>query len=65
MKGHLTIIGAGRVGRALGRALGETGWKIFGVVTRAKPSARRAVRFIGQGHASPEFRGKPWRQETF
>jgi predicted short-subunit dehydrogenase-like oxidoreductase (DUF2520 family) len=51
MKGHLTIIGAGRVGRALGRALGETGWKIFGVVTRAMPSARRAVRFIGQGHA--------------
>jgi len=51
MKGHLTIIGAGRVGRALGRALSEAGWKIFGVVTRAKPSARRAVRFIGQGHA--------------
>ena len=51
MKGHLTIIGAGRVGRALGRALSEAGWKIFGVVTRAKPSARRAVRFIGQGQA--------------
>ena len=51
MKGHLTIIGAGRVGRALGGALSEAGWKIFGVVTRAKPSARRAVRFIGQGHA--------------
>ena len=51
MRGSLTIIGAGRVGRALGRALGETGWKIYGVVTRNKPSARRAVRFIGQGHA--------------
>jgi predicted short-subunit dehydrogenase-like oxidoreductase (DUF2520 family) len=39
------------VGRALGRALGETGWKIFGAVTRNKPCARRAVRFIGQGQA--------------
>jgi predicted short-subunit dehydrogenase-like oxidoreductase (DUF2520 family) len=51
MKGYLTIIGAGRVGRALGRAFSETGWKIFGVVTRSKPCSRRAVRFIGQGHA--------------
>jgi predicted short-subunit dehydrogenase-like oxidoreductase (DUF2520 family) len=51
MRGNLTIIGAGRVGRALGRALREMGWNIFGVVTRNKPCARRAVRFIGQGHA--------------
>jgi len=51
MKGHLTIVGAGRVGRALGRSLAEAGWKIFAVVTRSKPCARRAVRFIGQGHA--------------
>jgi predicted short-subunit dehydrogenase-like oxidoreductase (DUF2520 family) len=49
MRGSLTIIGAGRVGRSLGRALRESGWKIFGVVARAKPDARRAVRFIGQG----------------
>jgi len=46
----LTIVGAGRVGRSLGRALRESGWKIFGVVARTKPAARRAVRFIGQGH---------------
>jgi predicted short-subunit dehydrogenase-like oxidoreductase (DUF2520 family) len=51
MRNSLTIIGAGRVGRALGRALREKGWNIFGVVTRDKPCARRAVRFIGQGHA--------------
>ena len=51
MRNSLTIIGAGRVGRALGRALRETGWNIFGVVTRNKARARRAVRFIGQGHA--------------
>src|SRR5215470_5038440 len=50
MRGSLTIIGGGRVGRSLGRALRESGWKIFGVVARTKPAARRAVRFIGQGH---------------
>src|SRR5262249_27022948 len=41
---------AGRVGRSLGRALRESGWKIFGVVARTKPDARRGARFIGQGH---------------
>jgi predicted short-subunit dehydrogenase-like oxidoreductase (DUF2520 family) len=51
MRGSLTIIGAGRVGRALGRALRETGWNIVGVVTGNRPTAERAVRFIGQGHA--------------
>src|SRR5215475_3394634 len=51
MRGSLTIIGAGRVGRALGRALRETGWNIYGVVTQSKPTARRAVRFIGRGQA--------------
>ncbi|HJZ65161.1 MAG TPA: DUF2520 domain-containing protein [Candidatus Acidoferrum sp.] len=50
MRSSLTIIGAGRVGRSLGRALRESGWKICGVVARTKPAARRAVRFIGQGH---------------
>ena len=49
MRGNLTIIGAGRVGRSLGRALSESGWRIFGVVTRSMPCARRAVRFIGEG----------------
>ncbi len=48
----LSIIGAGRVGRALGRRLRELGWKIGAVVARSEPSARRAVRFIraGQPH---------------
>jgi predicted short-subunit dehydrogenase-like oxidoreductase (DUF2520 family) len=45
----LAIIGAGRVGRALGRRLRELGWKIGAVVTRNESSARRAVRFIGAG----------------
>src|SRR6266481_7356881 len=49
MPNSLAIIGAGRVGRALGRRLREQGWKIGAVVTRSAASARRAVRFIGAG----------------
>lgn len=45
----LAIVGAGRVGRALGRRLRELGWRIAAVVTRNEASARRAVRFIGAG----------------
>ena len=51
MPNSLAIIGAGRVGRALGRRLRELGWKIGAVVTRGEASARRAVRFIGAGKA--------------
>ena len=51
MERGLAIIGAGRVGRALGRRLREEGWKIGAVVTRSEASARRAVRFIGAGQA--------------
>src|SRR3989441_9833220 len=49
MENSLAIIGAGRVGRALGRRLRELAWKIGSVVTRSEASARRAVRFIGAG----------------
>ena len=51
MPGSLSIIGAGRVGRALGRRLRELGWTIGAVVTRSETSARKGVRFIGAGHA--------------
>jgi predicted short-subunit dehydrogenase-like oxidoreductase (DUF2520 family) len=51
MQNSLAIIGAGRVGAALGRRLCELGWKIGAVVTRSQASARRAVRFIGAGQA--------------
>lgn len=49
MRGSLTIIGAGRVGRALGRKLRELGWNIGAVITQGEASARKAVRFIGAG----------------
>ncbi|HET8921373.1 MAG TPA: DUF2520 domain-containing protein [Candidatus Acidoferrum sp.] len=51
MPNSLAIIGAGRVGRALGRRLRELGWKIGAVVTRNAVTARKAVRFIGAGRA--------------
>lgn len=51
MQNSLSIIGAGRVGQALGQRLHELGWKIGAVVTRSEASARRAVRFIGAGKA--------------
>ena len=51
MRGALAIIGAGRVGRALGRRLHELDWKIGAVITQSEASARRAVRFIGAGKA--------------
>jgi predicted short-subunit dehydrogenase-like oxidoreductase (DUF2520 family) len=47
----LAIVGAGRVGRALGRRLRELGWNIGAVVARSEACARRAVRFIGSGSA--------------
>src|SRR5260370_1508633 len=52
MLNSLAIIGAGRVGRALGRLLRELDWEIGAVVTRSEASARRAARFIGAGKAS-------------
>ncbi|HYL61119.1 MAG TPA: DUF2520 domain-containing protein [Candidatus Methylomirabilis sp.] len=51
MPGTLAIIGAGRVGRALGRRLRELDWKIGAVVTSRQPTARKAVRSIGGGRA--------------
>lgn len=54
-KSAISIIGAGRIGRALGRRLREQGWKIHAVVTRSQATARRAVRSIGAGRACANF----------
>src|SRR6266403_2380749 len=53
MPNSLAIIGAGRVGRVLGRRPRELGCRIGAVVTRSEPSARRAVQFIGDRKACP------------
>src|SRR3984885_875652 len=49
MKRSLSIVGAGRVGRTLGRRLHHLGWRIGAVVTRSAATARVAVREIGAG----------------
>ncbi len=55
----LSIVGAGRVGRALGKLLLRRGWRIGAVVTRSAATARAAVRAIGAGkpfaHLHPEI----------
>ena len=48
-KPTIAIVGAGRVGRALGRRLHEEGWRIGPVITRSMRSAREARRRIGSG----------------
>ena len=45
----IAIVGAGRVGCALGRRLHEKGWRIGPVITRSMRSAREARRRIGSG----------------
>lgn len=47
----LAIVGAGRVGRSLARALRRRGYRIGAVVTTRPRTARAAVRFIGAGVA--------------
>jgi predicted short-subunit dehydrogenase-like oxidoreductase (DUF2520 family) len=49
MSETLSIVGAGRVGKALGRCLHDLGWEIGVVATRSIPTARAAARAIGAG----------------
>jgi len=52
MSETVSIVGAGRVGRALGRRLHELGWRVGGVTGRSISTARAAVRAIGAGQPS-------------
>jgi predicted short-subunit dehydrogenase-like oxidoreductase (DUF2520 family) len=49
MSSAVAIVGAGRVGRALGRRLHDLGWDIGVVTTRSITTARAAVHAIGAG----------------
>jgi predicted short-subunit dehydrogenase-like oxidoreductase (DUF2520 family) len=49
MERSLSIVGAGRVGRTLGKRLRGLGWRIGAVVTRSASRSRAAVREIGAG----------------
>ena len=53
MARSVSIVGAGRLGRTLGRNLRRLGWRIGPVVTRSAATARAAVRAIGAG--KPHF----------
>lgn len=49
MERSLSIVGAGRVGRTLGKRLRGLGWRIGAVVTRSAATSRAAVGEIGAG----------------
>jgi len=51
MKRSVSIIGAGRLGKTLGKRLREMGWSVGAVVTRSPETARAAARAIGGGRA--------------
>src|SRR5258708_11114447 len=55
MSETLSIVGAGRVGKALGRCLHDLGWRIGVVTTQSIPTARAAVRAIGAGHPADQL----------
>src|SRR6202140_2556208 len=46
---NLAILGAGRVGRALGLLLHERGWRILVVAAQSEATARKAAKFIRTG----------------
>jgi predicted short-subunit dehydrogenase-like oxidoreductase (DUF2520 family) len=49
MERSISIVGAGRVGRTLGKRLRGLGWRIGAVITRSGATSRAAVREIGAG----------------
>lgn len=49
---RLVIVGAGLVGRALGKSLREAGLPVAAVISRSRDRARQACRFIGEGDPS-------------
>lgn len=49
MSSTIAIVGAGRLGRVLGRSLRRADWKIGAVVARSESTARSALRAIGGG----------------
>jgi predicted short-subunit dehydrogenase-like oxidoreductase (DUF2520 family) len=55
MGDRIAIVGAGRVGRTLGRRLRQLNWTIGTVVTQSKATARSAVRAIGGGYAQDKI----------
>ena len=51
----IAIIGAGKVGTAIGYLLSRRGYHIVGVASRKLGSSKKAISFIGQGTASNDL----------
>lgn len=51
----IAIIGAGKVGTAIGYLLSRRGYHIVGVASRTLRSSKKAISFIGQGAASNDL----------
>jgi predicted short-subunit dehydrogenase-like oxidoreductase (DUF2520 family) len=54
----VSIVGAGRVGRTLGKRLRELGWQVGAVVTRRVTTSRAAARAIGAGTPQVALTGR-------
>ncbi len=54
MKRTVAIIGAGRVGSAVGFLLNRAGYRVTGVASRSMKSAEKAVAFIGKGEPTAD-----------
>lgn len=52
---RLVVVGAGIVGRALGKALREAGLPVAAVISRDQARARQAARFIGEGEPTTDL----------
>jgi predicted short-subunit dehydrogenase-like oxidoreductase (DUF2520 family) len=55
--GAVAIIGAGRLGGAIGRLLAQAGFRILAVACRSRRSAAAAARFIGAGEPTTDIAG--------
>ncbi|MGH7746870.1 MAG: Rossmann-like and DUF2520 domain-containing protein, partial [Candidatus Dormibacteria bacterium] len=64
MSHTLSIVGAGRVGRALGKRLGALGWRVGAVVTRSASTARDAVRAMDAGEPYGKLTNQVFKADT-
>lgn len=59
----VSIVGAGKVGTALGYLLRRGGYQIVGIGSRTIESAKRAREFIGEGEATTDLKAAAGRAE--
>jgi len=53
---RFSVVGAGRVGTALGSALTRKGWELAAIVDRDAAAARESRKIIGRGRATTDLR---------